>query len=210
MPSNPTAILLINCADQRGLVASISNFIFQNQGNIIHADQHIDNEFGSFLMRVEWDLNGFQIPRDEIADRFGPIAAQLNLRWELRFSDALPRLAIMVSKYRHCLDDLLLRNASGELKGEIALIIANHSDLEPIAKAFSIPFYVFPINVETKYAQEQKELELLSNQRIDLVVLARYMQVLSPEFVSSRPNRIINIHHSFLPAFVGARPYPQA
>jgi len=210
MSSKQTATLLVNCPDHRGLVAAISEFIFQNQGNIVHADHHIDNEFGLFLMRVEWELSGFQIPRNEIAARFAPIAERLDMRWELRFSDSVPRIAIMVSKYKHCLYDLVLRNASGELRGEISLVIGNHPDLEPVATLFGIPFHVFPITAENKKEQEQKELELLSNHGIDLVVLGRYMQVLSAEFVAKHPNRIINIHHSFLPAFAGARPYHEA
>lgn len=210
MPSKPTAILLVSCPDQRGLVTHISDFVFQHYGNITHADHHIDIESGSFLMRVEWELDGFNLPRDEIAARFSPIAEQASMQWELRFSDALPRIALMVSKYSHCLYDLLLRAASGELHGEIALVLSNHSGLESAVKPFGIPFHTFPITPATKIDQEKKELELLASSRIDLIVLARYMQVLSGEFLLRYPNRIINIHHSFLPAFVGSRPYHQA
>ena len=209
-PTESTAILLISCPDQKGLVVSIANFVFQNNGNIVHADNHIDAEMGLFLMRVEWELHGFQIAKDEIAARFAPIAEQFKMNWSLHFSDRSRRIAIMVSKYNHCLYDLVLRNASGELPGEIALVISNHTDLEPVAKQFGIPFHFFPINRENKREQEQKELEILASHEIDLVVLARYMQVLSAEFVSAMPNRIINIHHSFLPAFIGSRPYHQA
>jgi formyltetrahydrofolate deformylase len=210
MRTGSTAILLVSCPDRKGLVVSIANFVFQNSGNIAHADHHVDAEMGLFLMRVEWELDGFQIPRDEIAARFAPIAEQFQMNWSLHFSDRPQRIAIMVSKFDHCLYDLILRNASGELPGKIALVISNHPDLEPVAKQFSIPFHLFPIDRENKKEQEQKELKLLASSRIDLVVLARYMQVLSPEFASTMPNRIINIHHSFLPAFVGARPYHQA
>ena len=202
--------MLVSCPDQKGLVVSIADFVFQSNGNIVHADHHIDAEMGLFLMRVEWELDGFQIAQDEIAARFAPIAEKFKMNWSLHFSDRPQRIAIMVSKYNHCLYDLVLRNASGELPGKIALVISNHIDLEPVAKQFGIPFYLFPINRENKREQEQKELEILASHEIDLVVLARYMRVLSAEFVSTMPNRIINIHHSFLPAFIGSRPYHQA
>jgi formyltetrahydrofolate deformylase len=210
MAAKPTAILLLSCPDQRGLVAHISQFVFQHNGNITHADHHIDAESGLFLMRVEWEMDGFRLSREEIASRFGPIAESAQMRWELRFSDARPRIALMVSKYSHCLYDLMLRAASEELRGEIALVISNHLDLQSAVKPFAIPFHTFTITPATKAEQERKELELLARERIDLVVLARYMQVLSPEFLVHYPNRIVNIHHSFLPAFVGSRPYHQA
>jgi formyltetrahydrofolate deformylase len=210
MSLKPTAILLVSCPDRRGLVARIAEFVFQNDGNILHADHHIDDESGLFLMRVEWELEGFRIPRGEIAARFAPIADPFRMHWELRFSDAPQRIAIMVSKYSHCLYDLILRSASGELRGSIALVISNHPDLEPIIEPFGVPFHIFPITPGNKSQQERKELDLLRQERIDFVVLARYMQVLGSEFTSSLPNRIINIHHSFLPAFIGARPYHQA
>jgi formyltetrahydrofolate deformylase len=208
--TRPTAILLISCPDQKGLVARISEFLFQNNGNIVHADNHIDAETGLFLMRVEWELDGFQIPRPEIAARFAPLAERLQMHWRIHFSDAVQRIGIFVSKYGHCLHDLLLRNAAGELPGSISLVIGNHPDLQTVPERFGIPFHVFPIRSENKREQEQKELELLENNQIDLVVLARYMQVLGPEFANKYSNRIINIHHSFLPAFVGSRPYHQA
>ena len=210
MTAKATAILLVSCPDRRGLVARISDFVFQHNGNILHADHHIDDEFGLFLMRVEWDTEGFGLPRHEIAQQFAPIAAEAEMKWELRFSDLRPRIALMVSKYDHCLFDLILRAGSGELRGEIALVLSNHPDLGTAVAPFKIPFHVFPITPATKAGQERKELELLDRNRIDLVVLARYMQVLSPEFLAQYPNRIINIHHSFLPAFVGSRPYHQA
>ena len=208
--AKPTAILLLSCPDQRGLVAHIANFVFENNGNITHADHHIDAESGLFLMRVEWEMEGFSIPRGEIASRFAPIAERARMEWELRFTDALPRIALMVSKYNHCLYDLMLRAASGELPGEIALVVANHPDLQDAVKPFGIPFHTFPITAATKKEQEKKEIELLKRERIDLIVLARYMQVLSGEFLAHYPRRVINIHHSFLPAFIGARPYHQA
>ena len=206
----PTAILLISCPDQKGLVAQISEFLYQNNGNILHADHHIDGETGLFLMRVEWELNDFKIPRSEIALRFMPLGERLNMQWRLHFSDAAQRIAIMVSKYSHCLYDLLLRSASGELPGNIALVISNHPDLKTVPERFGIPFHVFPVELESKKEQEEKELKLLQSKQIDLVVLARYMQILGPEFAATYPNRIINIHHSFLPAFIGSRPYHQA
>jgi len=205
-----TAILLVSCPDQKGLVAHISEFLFQNNGNIIHADNHIDAETGLFLMRVEWELEGIRIPRAEIAARFAPLAERLKMRWRIHFSDAPQRIAIMVSKYGHCLYDLLLRSVSEELPGKISLVISNHADLQAVPERFGIPFHVFPIHPENKREQEQNELRLLEENQIDLVVLARYMQVLGPEFAEKYSHRIINIHHSFLPAFVGARPYHQA
>jgi len=208
--TRPTAILLISCPDQKGLVAQISEFLFQNDGNIVHADNHIDAGTGLFLMRVEWELDGFQIPRAEIAARFAPLAERLKMQWRVHFSDAVQRIAIFSSKYSHCLYDLLLRSVSGELPGSISLVISNHPDLQTVPERFGIPFHVFPIRSENKQEQEQKELELLAANQTDLIVLARYMQVLGPEFASRYPNRIINIHHSFLPAFVGSRPYHQA
>lgn len=210
MEAKPTAILLLSCPDQRGLVARIADFVFQHNGNITHADHHIDAESGSFLMRVEWEIDGFGVPRDEIAARFAPIAETFHMQWELGFSDVRPRLALMVSKYNHCLYDLMLRAASGELRGEIALVVSNHPDLESVVKPFGIPFYTFPISPANKADQERTELELLAGTKIDLVVLARYMQVLSWQFLAHYPNRVINIHHSFLPAFIGSRPYHQA
>jgi len=210
MPKRPTAILLISCPDQKGLVAQISEFLFQNNGNIVHADNHIDSETGLFLMRVEWELDGFQIPRAEIAAQFGPLADRLKMQWRLHFSDAVQRIAILVSKYSHCLHDLLLRNVSGELPGKISLVISNHPDLQAVPERFGIPFHVFPIGPENKQEQERKELELLAGNQIDLIVLARYMQIVGQQIIIHYTNRIINIHHSFLPAFVGSRPYHQA
>jgi formyltetrahydrofolate deformylase len=204
------AIMFISGPDQRGLVAQIASFLYQNGGNIAHSDHHIDTESGLFLTRVGWELEGFRIPREEIAAQFAPLAESLKMGWELHFSDERPRIAIMVSKYGHCLYDLLLRNASGELRGDVALVLSNHPDLKPLVGHFDIPYHIFPITPENKKEQESKERELLAEERIDLVVLARYLQILSPEFVGQYPNRMINIHDSFLPAFVGARPYHQA
>jgi formyltetrahydrofolate deformylase len=210
MTRRPTAILLVSCPDRRGLVFQIAEFVSRNNGNIVHADHHIDSQSGLFLMRVEWELDEFRIAPDEIAVQFARVAEALNMQWQIHFSQRPQRIAIMVSKYSHCLYDLLLRNAAGELPGTIALVSSNHADLEPLAQRFGIPFYIFPIGPENKREQEQKQLELLACERIDLIVLARYMQILSSEFTASYPNRIINIHHSFLPAFIGSQPYHQA
>ena len=210
MKDTSTAVLLLSCQDRRGLVAATSQFIYKNSGNIVHADQHIDAEQGIFLQRVEWELAGFRIPRTALADTFRPIAEKLGMQWELRFSDCVPRIAIFVSKLEHCLYDLLLRHRAGEFQAEIPLVISNHPDLRSLVEGFGVPYHYYPITEETKPAQEAKQIELLEEQRIDLIVLARYMQVLSDEFVGRFSNRMINIHHSFLPAFPGARPYHQA
>jgi formyltetrahydrofolate deformylase len=210
MTRRPTAILLVSCPDRRGLVFQITEFVSRNNGNIVHADHHIDSQSGLFLMRVEWELDEFRIAPDEIAAHFAPIAEVSNMQWQIHFSQRPQRIAIMVSKYGHCLYDLVLRNAAGELPGTIAFVSSNHGDLEEVAQRFGIPFYVFPIGSANKKEQEQKQLELLAAERIDLIVLARYMQILSPEFTAGYHNRIINIHHSFLPAFIGPQPYHQA
>ena len=204
-----TATLLVSCPDRSGLVAKIANFIYANGGNIIHADQHTDFSTGLFLNRVEWQLDGFNLPREAIATDFNAIAKPLDAQWQIHFSDTIPRMAIWVSKQNHCLLDLLWRWQAKELQAEIPLIISNHTSLEAIAKQFEIDFYHIPITKENKLAQEQKELALLKKYQIDLVILAKYMQILSPDLVASFPN-IINIHHSFLPAFPGAKPYHRA
>jgi formyltetrahydrofolate deformylase len=207
--TSPTATLLISCPDQKGLVAKIASFIYSNGGNIIHADQHTDFTAGLFLTRLEWQLEGFNLPRELIAPAFNAIAQPLQANWQLHFSDDLPRIAIWVSRQDHCLYDLLWRQRAGELTAEISLIISNHPNLQPIADQFGIDYHHIPITAETKATQESKQLDLLRQYKIDLVVLAKYMQILSPEFVSQFPN-VINIHHSFLPAFAGANPYHRA
>lgn len=205
-----SAILLVSCPDRKGLVARISDFIFRNQGNILHADQHIDAEAGLLLMRVEWDMEGFSLAREQIAAAFTPLARELNLAWELRFSDQTPKTALFVSRYDHCLYDLLLRHRAGELRADFDVVISNHPDCRPIAESFGLEYRVFPISAETKLQQEARILEELAKRKIEFIVLARYMQVLSETFVGHYPTRIINIHHSFLPAFVGPKPYLQA
>jgi formyltetrahydrofolate deformylase len=206
---SPTATLLISCPDQKGLVAKIANFIYSNGGNIIHADQHTDFSAGLFLNRIEWQLEGFNLPREVIEPAFNAIASPLNAKWQLHFSDTIPRIAIWVSKQDHCLLDLLWRHQAGEFKAEIPLIISNHENLNAIATQFGIEYHHILITKETKLEQEAKQLELLEKHKIDLVILAKYMQVLSADFVEKFPN-VINIHHSFLPAFAGANPYQRA
>lgn len=205
-----SATLLISSPDRRGLVAAITDFIFRRNGNILHLDQHVDSEHNIFFMRVQWDLTGFEIAKDKIAPAFAPLAEQYQMDWRVHFSDERQRMAIFVSKEDHCLYDMLSRWQSGEWCVDIPLIISNHSTLEHIAKKFDIPFHQFTITKENKSEQERAQLDLLKAHQIDLVVLARYMQIITPDFIAQYPNRIINIHHSFLPAFPGAKPYHQA
>ncbi len=205
-----TAILLINCPDRKGLVAAVANFLYQHEANILHADQHQDNEAGLFFMRVEWDLEGFTLPLARFHEEFAKVAGPLEMDWRLELSSVRPKVAMLVSKYDHCLADLLYRQRSGELACDIPLIISNHPDARPLAEFHGIPFYYVPVTREKKAAAEAEQLALLERHDVDLVVLARYMQILSPEFVARYPNRIINVHHSFLPAFSGARPYHRA
>jgi formyltetrahydrofolate deformylase len=205
-----TAILLITCPDQKGLVATIADFVFRHSGNILHADEHADEESGLFLMRVEFDPAQFDLDLSQFAAHFSPIAEKYNMSWRLAQSNYRPKMAIMVSQYDHCLVDLLYRHKSGELACEIPLIISNHEDNRAIAEFYRIPYLVVPVDKDSKREAEQKILGLLQEHNPDFIVLARYMQILSDEFVAQYPNRIINIHHSFLPAFVGAKPYHQA
>ncbi|MEH1855314.1 MAG: formyltetrahydrofolate deformylase [Nostoc sp.] len=207
--TSPTATLLISCPDQRGLVAKFANFIYSNGGNIIHADQHTDFAAGLFLTRIEWQLDGFNLPREFIAPAFNAIAQPLGAKWEIRFSDTVPRIAIWVSRQDHCLFDLIWRQRAKEFIAEIPLIISNHSNLKVVADQFNIDFQHIAINKDNKSEQETQQLELLRQYKIDLVVLAKYMQIVSADFISQFP-QIINIHHSFLPAFIGANPYHRA
>ncbi|MDJ0844766.1 formyltetrahydrofolate deformylase [Crocosphaera sp.] len=204
-----TATLLISCPDQQGLVAKFANFIYDNGGNIIHADQHTDFEAGLFLTRIEWQLKGFKLSRDMIASSLASVAKPLQAVWDIHFSDTIPRLALFVTKQDHCLLDLLWRWQAQEIRAEIPLIISNHEKLQEIAEQFDIDFYYLPITKDKKNQQEARQLEILRQHRIDLVILAKYMQILTPDFIDHFPN-IINIHHSFLPAFAGAKPYHRA
>jgi formyltetrahydrofolate deformylase len=210
MPGEVTAVLLLSCPDQRGLVASVSDFIFRNGGNILDFDHHTDLEEGLFLLRATWDVDGFQVPRGEIADAFRPVARRFGMAFELRFSDDVPRMAVFASTQGHCLQDLLWRWRAGELRAEVPLVVSNHDDLRGVAEGYGVAFALHPVAPEGRAEQEAAVAARLAAERIDLIVLARYMQVLSDPFVSSWPNRIVNIHHSFLPAFAGARPYHQA
>ncbi|MGD1019441.1 MAG: formyltetrahydrofolate deformylase [Verrucomicrobiia bacterium] len=205
-----TAILLIDCPDQKGIVASVSEFLFRHQANILHADQHQDSDRGLFLTRVEWDLTGFGLAIADFGKAFAPIAEKFRMRWRLELSSKRQRAAIFVSKYDHCLADLLYRHESGELECEIPLIISNHREAERLAGFHRIPFHMIAVKELGKAEAERRELALLTENAIDLVVLARYMQILSAGFVGQYPQRIINVHHSFLPAFSGARPYQRA
>jgi formyltetrahydrofolate deformylase len=208
--SDETAVLLIYCPDQKGLVASVSDFVFRNSGNIVHAEQHIDAQQGIFFHRVEWEMKGFALAHEDIVPAFKPIADRYRMQFQVRFSSERMRTAIFVSKYDHCLLEILYRHRTGELPCEIVAVVSNHPDLGPQVASFNIPFHVFPITPDTKREQEDQELSLLRSLDVELIVLARYMQVLTASFVDNYPNRIINIHHSFLPAFVGKKPYEQA
>jgi formyltetrahydrofolate deformylase len=205
-----SAVLLISCPDQKGLTAGISDFIYRNNGNILHADEHREDHQNLFLMRVEWDLAGFAIEMKDFAQKFAPIAARFEMKWRVALTSYRPRVALFVSRYDHCLIDLLYRHRAAELACDIPLIVSNHPDVQPLADFYRVPLHVIPMTRENKPEAERAQLELLAPQNIDLIVLARYMQVLSPEFIRHYPNRIINIHHSFLPAFTGGRPHQQA
>ncbi len=209
--NNPTAILLMHCPDREGIIAIASNFINKRGGNVINLDQHVDREEGVFFMRLEWDLTNFTVARQDIRGLIDRIfSKRFGVSFELYFSDERPRMAIFVSKMSHCLYDLLARYTAKELNVDIPLIVSNHPDMESAAKRFDIPYYHIPITKDTKEEQEVKTLELLRENGVDFVVLARYMQIISPNFITHYPNNIINIHHSFLPAFVGAKPYHAA
>ena len=206
-----TAKLLLHCPDKPGILAEVTDFITVNKGNIIYLDQYVDHVENIFFMRIDWELKNFLIPQEKIEDYFATLYAQkYEMFFRLYFSDTKPRMAIFVSKMSHCLFDLLARYTAGEWNVEIPLIISNHPDLQHVAERFGIPFYLFPITKETKEEQEKKEMELLAKHKVNFIVLARYMQVISERMIDAYPNRIINIHHSFLPAFVGAKPYHAA
>ena len=206
-----TAKLLLHCPDKPGILAEVTDFITVNKGNIIYLDQYVDHVENIFFMRIEWELKDFLVPQEKIEDYFRTLYAQkYEMDFRLYFSDVKPRMAIFVSKLSHCLFDMLARYTAGEWNVEIPLIISNHPDLQHVAERFGIPFYLFPITKETKEEQERKEMELLAKHNITFIVLARYMQVISEQMINAYPNKIINIHHSFLPAFVGAKPYHAA
>ena len=212
MPDPSTAVLLLSCPDQQGLVASVSDFLYRHGGNIVHADQHTDREQGRFLQRVEFELGGFDIPAPRIADEFRPLAERFGMDWKLVFSGRTPRVVLLVSKLPHCLYDLLARWRMGEIEADIPLVASNHDDARSIAASFGVRFEHVPVapGDEGRAAQETRLAALCDEVGADLVVLARYMQILSAGFIARFPSRIINIHHSFLPAFAGARPYHKA
>jgi len=205
------ATLLIYCPDQKGIVATVTEFIHKNNGNIIDLDQHVDHNEEVFFMRAKWDLDEFVIPREKIGDYFSTlIGERFQMNWQLYFNDQKVRMAIFISNLSHCVYDMLSRQRSGEWDVEIPMIISNHESLKTVADEFGLPFFHFPITKENKKEQEQKEIELLKKHNVNLIVLARYMQVISDDMIQQFPNKIINIHHSFLPAFPGAKPYHSA
>jgi formyltetrahydrofolate deformylase len=205
-----SAILLISCPDRKGEVATIADFVYRHNGNILHADEHADEESGLFLMRVEFDPRDFDIDLADFGKHFTPVAEAFNMKWRLAQSSLRQRMIILVSKYDHCLVDLLYRQKSGELACDIPLIISNHPDNQVIAEFYKIPYEIVSLSKQDKTHAEERIQALIEQHRPDFMVLARYMQILSNEFVHRYPQQIINIHHSFLPAFVGARPYHQA
>ncbi|MBK8287457.1 MAG: formyltetrahydrofolate deformylase [Cellvibrionales bacterium] len=205
-----TATLLLRCPDQKGLNAAIANLLVRHNINILDAQQHTDEEAGIFFHRVYFDVVGMAASRDQLQKELAEECARYGMEWRLSFAEQKKRVAIFVSKYEHCIYDLLLRHKVGELNCDIPLIISNHEDLRYFADVFKIPYFVFPINKDNKHEQELKEIALLQEYNIDLIVMARYMQVLSDSMINCFPNRIINIHHSTLPAFKGAKPYHQA
>ena len=210
MGVSATGVLLLSCPDQRGVVASVAEFIAAHGGNIVHAEQHTDDVERVFFQRVEFELDGFSLGRHEILSAFAPVSDKFSMNAQLRFTDHLPRVAILASKQSHCLFDLLSRWRSGELPAEIVTVIDNHPDHADLVQHMGVPYVHLPVTPDTKSAQERAVLETLNKNQVDLVILARYMQILSPLLVEAYQSRIINIHHSFLPAFIGANPYRQA
>ena len=205
-----TAVLLISCRDQPGLVHAVAEFILAAHGNVVHAEQHIDHEAGVFFQRVEFELDGSTLTREQVAPAFAPIAQRFGMDVQVNFSDERPRVAVLASRQPHCLTDLLARWRAGELPAEIVAVISNHPEHEPLARFSGVPFHYLTVTPQTRAEQEAALLDVLAGAHTELVVLARYMQILSSTVLDSYPSRIINIHHSFLPAFVGARPYHQA
>jgi formyltetrahydrofolate deformylase len=203
-----SAVLLIDCPDRKGLVARVSGLLYERGANILHADQHRDQELGLFFMRVEWELDGFDLAAFKAV--FAPMAAELGMTWKLTSSARPPRIALFCSQYLHCMADLLHRWRTGELVCEISVIVSNHREAENLAGFYGVPFEYIPVTAQTRAEAEAKQLELLARHNVELVVLARYMQILSPQFVARYPAAIINVHHSFLPAFTGAKPYHAA
>ncbi len=204
------AVLLISCPDQKGITATVSNFIFQHNGNIVHADQHIDEQTNTFFMRIEWSLDQFDIEPAQISAVFQETVDRFRMQCDLSFTRVRPRMAVFVSRHLHCLQDVLLRQKAGQFRCDIPLIISNHPDAADLAEQFQIDFYELPVSPDNKAEQEQRQLQYLRSARVDFVFLARYHQILTKEFIAQFPQKIINIHHSFLPAFAGKNPYAQA
>jgi formyltetrahydrofolate deformylase len=203
----PTATLLLHCADRKGLVLEIARFILEHGGNIVHADQHQDAVLGLFFMRIEWSLTDFDLDQETFPQAFFPLAKKYGFSWQVVMNQMQPAVAIFVSRYQHCLIDLFYRHQLGELPCRLALVISNHEDARDLAQFYNVPFHYIPVSAEQKIGAEEEQISLLTENSVELIVLARYMQVLSPDFVARFPQRIINVHHSFLPAFVGAKPY---
>jgi formyltetrahydrofolate deformylase len=202
-----SGILLVKCPERKGVVAALANFIYAHNGDILRADEHQDREHKLFMMRVEWNLEGFTLPFKDFAAKFQPVAAEFHMEWRVAAASDRPRVAIMVSKSGHCLADLLYRHQIGELPCEIPLVLSNHDDQRKLAEFYGRAYHHVPVPKADKGAAEQQVLALLERERIEVIVLARYMQILSKDFIARYPNRVINIHHSFLPAFIGAKPY---
>jgi formyltetrahydrofolate deformylase len=208
--SRETAILLISCPDAIGIDAAVTNFLSSHRGNIVDFDQHVDKEQNIFFLRVEWEMEGFSLSKEKTEAEIAVLAKPFNMSWSLRYSSAVPRMAVFVSKQPHCLYDLLARVQSGEWRVEIPLIISNHQDMEPLARRAGIPFFHIPVSRETREAAETRQIALLKENRVDFIVLARYMQILTPQIIAEFPGRIINIHQSIQPAVPGAKPYHSA
>ena len=204
---NDTGVLLLRCPERKGVVASVASFIYEHNGNIVRADEYQDLSLALFFMRVEWELADFRLPLSRFVDAFTPVASEFDMEWRVARSAHRPKTAIFVSKSGHCLADLLYRHQIGELRCDIALVVGNHPDLRSLSEFYKIPFHEIPVNKDDKAEAERRMLSLLAEHEIELVVLARYMQILSDAFIARYPNRMINVHHSFLPAFVGAKPY---
>jgi formyltetrahydrofolate deformylase len=209
-PRRETATLLVSCPDRKGLVATLAQLLYGHGANILEADQYTDREAQQFFQRIHFDLGELRTDRVALEHGIREVADRLSMRYRLSHSDRVPRVAVFVSKYDHCLYDLVLRHRAGELVCDLCMIVSNHPDLGPLAAHFGIEFHCLPVSPETREAQESAALSLLAERRVDLVVLARYMQILTPRMVQAMPERIINIHHSFLPAFVGKQPYHRA
>ncbi len=208
--NNLTAILLLSCKDRIGLVSRIAHFVFERGGNIIDLDEHVDMDEKYFFVRIAWDMKNFSIPATEVVEAFTPLAKEFNATWRINFTGKNLRVGIFVSKFDHCLREILWRQRLGEFNIDIPLIISNHEDLKPLAEQYGIPYFVFPVTEENKHEQEKNELALLKENKIDTIILARYMQILTTQIVDKYKNQVINIHHSFLPAFIGSNPYKQA